>query len=238
MCTVTFAVANKSIIITSNRDENIDRAATTIPTIQLYNTHQIIHPTDNKAKGTWIGVNNNNTVAVLLNGALYKHTKATYYAMSRGLIIPTILQTNNAEKAITKLYLNNIEPFTLLLLEANYLYLYRWNGEALSKELLAINEYHIISSATLYNEQYSQQKREAFNNFKNKNNLTNDTILAFHKSQYYENWLPIEAAKNHIKTISTSQIIIQHNISTFNYFDFISNQHTVSKFTSKAVAVC
>ena len=238
MCTVTFAATNNSVIITSNRDENIDRATTAMPTIHQYNTHQIIHPTDGKAKGTWIGVNNNNTIAVLLNGALHKHTKATNYVRSRGYIIPAILQTNNAALAMAKLNLLGVEPFTVLLLEATYLYLYRWNGTALSTDLLSESKYHIFSSATLYNSMISHHKNTAFQNYTNNTIVNKESIMNFHQSQYYENWLPSEAAKNNIKTISTSQIVVQNNTSTFSYYDYVSNKVTVSNFNNNEVAAC
>ena len=74
MCTVSFVSVNGHIIITSNRDENIQRPTAAAPDFEMQGQKKIIFPKDAKAGGTWFAACSNGAVAVLLNGAFEKHT--------------------------------------------------------------------------------------------------------------------------------------------------------------------
>ena len=226
MCTVTFIANKDAVFITSNRDENIFRERTLAPAIYTINDKKICYPTDGKASGTWIGINENNVAAVLLNGAFKKHISKGNYKRSRGFIIPQILQSSNPEKAIESIDFSNIEPFTLILFFENKLIEYRWDEDELFSNLLSINQFYIWSSATLYSKQITEQKEASFMQYFNDSKINSDSIIAFHKSKKYEDELPNDAAKNNIKTVSITQVSIAATSCGINYFDCINNnQH-------------
>ena len=223
MCTVSFIANNGTVFITSNRDENIYRQTTLAPAIHQINGKQICYPTDGKASGTWIGINENNVVAVLLNGAFEKHIAKENYKKSRGFIIPQILQAHNVKEALESIDFTGIEPFTVVLYFENSLIEYRWDELQLSAKELPINQLHIWSSATLYNSQIAKQREASFLQNCSGNNIDIKSIIAFHQLKKYEDELPDDAAKNNIKTVSITQIKINAKQSNIKYFDCINN---------------
>src|SRR5437763_13365204 len=128
MCTVTFIPSAGKIYITSNRDEKLLRKQALPPRFYFHNDVQLIYPRDEDAGGTWIAVNNNGNVAVLLNGAFIKHASKPPYRKSRGLILLDIVKSNTALKYFFSTDLTNIEPFTIVLFEKNNLHECSWDG--------------------------------------------------------------------------------------------------------------
>jgi uncharacterized protein with NRDE domain len=95
MCTVSFVRVNDSIIITSNRDEHVQREKAMPPAFHLLKGKKIIFPKDAKAGGTWFASANNVVVAVLLNGAFVKHIAKPQYRKSRGLILLEMMEADD-----------------------------------------------------------------------------------------------------------------------------------------------
>ena len=69
MCTVSFIpVSNEHIILTSNRDERVNRA-TLPPVAEVVEDTTVFFPKDEEAGGTWFAAGDNGRVCCLLNGA-------------------------------------------------------------------------------------------------------------------------------------------------------------------------
>lgn len=234
MCTVTYIPFKTGAILTSNRDENIARGNAVLPQKIYNNNITSIYPADAQSSGTWVGCNEKNTVAILLNGAFKNHQKKKLYANSRGIIIPTILHSNNELLTAETFNYTGFEPFTLILYTNNSLYEFRWDEYSLHKKELNNTEIYLWNSATLYTENIEQ------NNFKDLQNITlksftEKDILALHQSKKYEMQLAKDSLKNNIKTISISQVIASENTICFHYYDLLQPQESTINLPSNLI---
>jgi len=134
MCTISILRnLEGSILLTANRDELRTRGELGLQQDKR-NTVQRIFPVDAQANGTWLGVNNYGVVAAILNfyEVLYQGTQ------TRGLIIPSLLEfecLTDARSWVTEsLKLNEYSAFTLLLMDREEVYRYRWDGVALQEQ--------------------------------------------------------------------------------------------------------
>jgi uncharacterized protein with NRDE domain len=181
MCTVSFIPVKDSFFITSNRDEKLTRKTAVSPGMIEYNGQKLFFPKDADAGGTWIVMKENGDAAVLLNGAFICHTAEPPYRSSRGIILLDIISAERPSVAFTKMNLQDIEPFTLILFENNCLYEFRWDGtEKYCKQLNASRPY-IWSSATLYDGFVIKKREQWFASFLNDHPIpTQQDILNFH----------------------------------------------------------
>jgi len=148
MCTVSFIPLFDKIYITSNRDEKIVRKKALPPAEYYRNGTRLIFPKDGEAEGSWIAVNENRNVAVLLNGAFIPHVPKPPYAISRGLILIDIIKDNMPLYYFLGKNLENIEPFTLILYSDNDLFECRWDGSKKHIVELTRQRPYIWSSVT------------------------------------------------------------------------------------------
>ena len=182
MCTVSFVPVKDKFIITSNRDEKISRKNSLRPQLTIYNGQKIIYPKDGDAGGTWIAMKENGDAAVLLNGAFIAHVAEPPYRLSRGLVLLDIIATERPSVTFTKINLLDIEPFTLVLLERNCLYEFRWDGTERYCRQLSVHRPHIWSSATLYDGFAVKKREQWFASFLNEHPVpTQQDILNFHR---------------------------------------------------------
>jgi len=223
MCTVTFIPTHNGCIITSNRDEKINREKAIPPQEYIVNGSKIIFPKDSKAGGTWIA-HNENKIIVLLNGAKEKHIKKEKYRKSRGLIVLELMSSKHTLSFWESIDLTNIEPFTIVVYENKSLFQLQWNEVIKSSEQFNENENHIWSSSTLYSNEIREQRKMWFTDFsKNKPNPTATEILDFHQFTESENkefGLQINR-NNTLKTISITQCVVENNVIKMQYLDLL-----------------
>jgi len=181
MCIVSFIPVKGKFFITSNRDEKLARKNAVIPGLFVHNGQKLFFPKDADAGGTWIVMKENGDAAVLLKGAFICHKAEPPYRLSRGIILLDIFSTERPSLTFTKINLQDIEPFTVVLLENNCLYEFRWDGnEKYCKQLNAGRPY-IWSSATLYDGFVVKKREQWFASFLNDHPTpTQQEILHFH----------------------------------------------------------
>jgi hypothetical protein len=182
MCTVTFIPVKDKFFLTSNRDEKILRQPAFPPAVYWVTGGGLLYPKDAEAGGSWIGLHESGHAAVLLNGAFKKHISQPPYRHSRGIIFLEIIAEEKPVLAFTKINLNNIEPFTIIIFENNCLYECRWDGQ--QKYCVQLKNYrpYIWSSATLYQPEVVQKREKWFMEWLNKiPNPSQDDILQFHQ---------------------------------------------------------
>jgi hypothetical protein len=225
MCTVTFVRQKDRVILTSNRDEAIERPAASMPKEYIVNNTSLYFPQDPKANGSWFAVKKNGECIVLLNGAEEKHISTGNYSRSRGLIVLDILSDNHPLGKIESINLAGVEPFTIIYCNENTAYQLRWNGTEKSLQEVLENM-RIWSSSTLYSKEQIDEKENYFKDFiqKNRDSLTADKILEFHQT-------PVEASvgiilnrENKMLTKNVTQYCLQQNELTFKHFDLITHQ--------------
>jgi len=182
MCTVSFIPVRESFIITSTRDEKINRKNALRPQMCFYKGEKLFYPRDGDARGTWIVMKESGDAAVLLNGAFICHRNEPPYRLSRGIILLDIISTEKPSLTLKKISLQDIEPFTLVLLENNCLYEFRWDGAEKYCRQLSIDRPHIWSSATLYDSLVVKKREQWFISFlDNHPVLTQQDIMNFHR---------------------------------------------------------
>ena len=232
MCTVTYFPLNEKIIFTSNRDEKPHRAAQMLFS-EISNNTKVYFPKDAEKNGTWFVVSENGNTIVLLNGAFENHEKKTPYRKSRGLIVLDLIFDENLFSAVQNIDLQNIEPFTLILMEGKKIAEFRWSGSQKYFKFLDPDLPYIWSSATLYN-QYAQEKRvQIFQQFLQKDTISQDEIWNFHhqKTDDLENGITIKR-ENTVQTISTTQVVISHDI-TIQHSDRLQHHQKIQKISLK-----
>jgi uncharacterized protein with NRDE domain len=222
MCTVTYIPTKQGCFITSNRDEDKLRGASTLPPQWYHHINEqhistsIMYPKDSQKGGTWIAVKKNGDVIVLLNGALKKHTRKQAYTKSRGLIVIDILHSQDMVVALQQIYLDGVEPFTCIVYTGSKLYEMRWDEKERTITQLNQTESYIWSSCTLYNETVQVQRKALFHNFVyTSTDIRTNAIIAFHKSVDYVNTMQA-CKRDFIENIAT--VSITHiSINNINY---------------------
>ena len=227
MCTVSFIPVKDKFFITSNRDEKVNRKIAVAPALYVFNNQKIIFPKDADAGGSWIAMKENGDAAVLLNGAFICHKAEPTYRQSRGIIFLNIFATDRPSVTFTKINLQDIEPFTIVLLENNSLYEFRWDGNEKYCKQLSINRSYIWSSATLYDGFTIKKREQWFVDFLNNHtNLTQQDILHFHQFSGdgdKKNDFLMERERA-FATVSISGICLTKDRGSMIYTDFKNNK--------------
>lgn len=215
-----------AVIITSNRDEHIQRKTAAAPAFHLLPNKKIIFPKDAKAGGTWFAAAGNGVVAVLLNGAFIKHIARPQYRKSRGLVLLDIIEAADPFLFFKEIDLHNIEPFTVILFQAATLRELRWDGNDKHEKLLDSSANYIWSSATLYSDEVINVRKNLFDQFiKTAKNLTVESIHDFHRYNHGddENGFVINRQTG-MKTFSITQAVIKKDTIKFLHTDLLQHQ--------------
>lgn len=226
MCTVSFISVKGSTIITSNRDENIQRQTAAAPAYEQLKNKKIIFPKDTKAGGTWFAAADNGVVVVLLNGAFVKHSPSPPYRKSRGLVLLEIIEADESYLFYKEMDLTHIEPFTVILYRPGNLYELRWDGKQKHELKLNIMQNYIWSSATLYTDEIIRHRKDLFNRFISNAEIINpESVYQFHASNNRdeENGFIINRQTG-MKTFSITQAVLQHNSINFLHIDLLQHQ--------------
>ena len=232
MCTVSFIPVKDKYIITSSRDEKLCRKIAMAPGMFEYNSQKLFFPKDVDAGGTWIVMKENGDAAVLLNGAFICHKAEPPYRLSRGIILLDIISTGKPSVTFTKIKLQDIEPFTLVLLENDCLYEFRWDGsEKYAKQLNAGNPY-IWTSATLYDGFAVKRREQLFAAFLQDHPIpTQQDALHFHHftgDGDQQNELLMTRDGIHI-TVSITSILLTKDSGSINYLDILNHSSSEIK---------
>lgn len=228
MCTVSFYRDRSRTVITSNRDEHIDRPLALPPRKTIYKSKMLYFPVDPLAGGTWFAVDTHANVFVLLNGADTKHTPQPPYRCSRGIILLELSSAPDPEQAWLTIDLDKIEPFTLITYCNRQLVQYRWNGRLKTRLDLDSHTHHIWSSATLYTEAVINNRKRWFDQFMHEQlDLTASALFQFHtatQSEDTENGLIINRNQT-LLTKNVTQCIIEPGQFTLKHVDLISQKN-------------
>ena len=239
MCTVSFIYrGNKDFMLISNRDEAVNRK--TIPPKQYEdNGVSLVYPKDEVAGGTWIGASSKNRMLCLLNGAFVKHDRKSSYKKSRGIIVKELLEVGDVFTEIHQYDFNDIEPFTLLIVD--------WNSELKLIELIwdGINaqitnlplEPKIWSSSTLYNSEMKTFRKQWFKEYLNQNGSSSEELLYFH--EHYgigDPMLDLKIDRGLLKTVSISMFEKKGEDIQVIYKDLLHETTSKLMFNSMSIS--
>ena len=226
MCTVSFVPVNNAVIITSNRDEHIQRQHAAAPAFHVLNNKKVIFPKDQQAGGTWFAACDNGVVAVLLNGAFVKHTSKPPYRKSRGLILLEVIEADDPFVFFKTLDLENIEPFTMVLFQYGNLYELRWDGNNKHDRSLDVSGNYIWSSSTLYTEDVIKNRERIFEQFiQTEKNITPQLVRDLHGDDHAdgENGFVINLPTG-MKTFSITQAVVAPGSIHFLHNDLLQHR--------------
>ena len=227
MCTVTFLpLENNDFILTSNRDESPMRK--TIPPKKYdENGVELTYPKDELAGGTWIGLSEKNRLVCLLNGGFKKHERNEYYRLSRGVIVKEILTSDDAVAHINNYNFDEIEPFTIVLVDwNNQLETYELVWDGTEKHFKKLNqEPHIWSSSTLYTEEMKQLRKNWFADWLSEQaNFQQKNILEFHQDETKGDvGTSLKMKRPFVETVSVTSVKKTSEEIKVNYIDFVNN---------------
>ncbi|AFK05500.1 hypothetical protein Emtol_0228 (plasmid) [Emticicia oligotrophica DSM 17448] len=227
MCTVSYVPLENGFMLTSSRDEKAHRP-TAIPQVYELNNENLIFPKDLQSGGTWIALApTEKRMACLLNGAFENHQKKDQYRMSRGKVLLENFKYPNAEIFNAFQTFEDIEPFTLLLLEIDQFLKFselRWDGTQKYFSRINIQKPKIWSSATLYDRTIREEREAKFENWLAHNNWKD--IENFHAQKHglsTQNDIIMKREEG-LQTLSISQIHYQQSNFTFNYSDLVEQK--------------
>lgn len=213
MCTVSFVPQKGGYILTSNRDESPNRKTFPPKTATLNNNITLIAPVDAEKGGSWIATDGLGRTACLLNGGFTNHQRRLPYRKSRGHFVFEAFEALSFSHFIENINLENIEPFTLILIY-DELKVLVWDGGQKHVKLLNNKQPHLWSSATLYNREQHQEKLEVFNGFLADGNASPEALLQLHG--VYQNTL-FMLNREYVKTVSITQVVMKSGNSVLNY---------------------
>ena len=227
MCTVTYLPLGDGVVITSNRDEKTTRARAIPPKEYRINNTRLVFPKDPKAGGTWVAMNENGSMAVLLNGGWEKHSLQPVYRKSRGLVFLEIVSAPEMVSAFSAYDLEDIEPFTLVMFAEGKPTEARWDGAAKFVRVLPWDQPQIWSSVTLYGPEMIQQREQWFADWRQRHTQpTVADIQHFHCSAgegNVESGLLINR-EGYMKTVSITSLHLADSRATMHYTDLSADQ--------------
>ena len=212
-------------MITSNRDEHISRPLALRPQEETLGSVKVLFPKDPKAGGTWFALNENGSVAVLLNGGFVNHAPNGTYARSRGLVLLDIIASERPYVLLEEIPLIDIEPFTLVLFNGELLE-FRWDGNQKYFRPLDKNKNYIWSSATLYTDEVIEHRRRLFRKFVESNpRATASKVVDFHSNNHndYENGFIIDRDSG-LKTFSVTQAVLDQGDIMMRHLDLLNDK--------------
>ncbi|MGC4101831.1 NRDE family protein [Ferruginibacter sp.] len=221
MCTVSYVPIKDGYVFTFNRDEDPNRYTPHFITRQKLLQKEIFYAKDNKAGGTWFATDSLGNAAMLFNGAFTRHQKKTGYAKSRGVILLQLVAAQNMLDYFDNENMHTIEPFSIILFENKNLYRLVWDG--MNKHVLPMQETnaHIFSSATLYEENIQQLRKEWLAEFMQQQIINSEALLHFHsnyKNTDKQNGMVIERPGG-CSTLSISQAVITQQATVIKHVD-------------------
>lgn len=229
MCTVTlFPVNSSDFILTSNRDETPKRK-TIPPKLYTENKTNMLFPKDELAGGTWIGLSEKKRLICLLNGGYEKHVRKDSYRLSRGVVVKELLASEDAVSMIENYVFDDIEPFTIVLVDWNsnlQYYELVWTGQTKHFQQLSNTKPHIWSSATLYDDEMKQLRKSWFKNWLNDtNDFSQESILQFHKNDKLgSSDVSLKMKRLQVETVSVTSVKKNNNTISVLYHDFLSGK--------------
>ncbi len=220
MCIATFLPTDDGFILTSNRDEHIER-----PTLAPTFYGELMYPKDAVAGGSWIATSPSGKVAVLLNGAFERHERKEQYRRSRGQILLDSFGYASFDQFTKEIELEDIEPFTLLLIDIErdaYFTDFRWDGSSSHKFEVDASRAHLWSSPMLYLPEQRETYQNTFERWLDHHDQQDrEAILKLHRTPQDEDegLLLKELQEFPLKTVSISQITKSEPNAWFNYLD-------------------
>jgi transport and Golgi organization protein 2 len=163
MCTVSIVPVAGGCRVMCNRDERRTRAVAHPPRTWPTEVSWATYPQDPVSGGTWIGVNDDGLVVVLLNRTTTADRRLA--PQSRGSIVPTLLACSSlarAVKACAALDFNRFEAFRIVMAHRSTVAAMTGDGAHPSTELFPLVRPVMFTSSSLGDAIVETPRRQLF----------------------------------------------------------------------------
>ena len=231
MCTVLFFPTKEGYYFASLRDESPKRAKAKIPAVVNNDELSYLAPIDPLGGGSWVGVNENGSVIILLNGGFQTHIREKSYRKSRGLIVTELLTKEMPVVEWSLMDMDGIEPYTLIIFDDGNLFQLVWDGAEKHRMLLENDKPYLWSSATLYDSSAQQIRNDLFQNWIAMSPpITKLTVLNFLKSFENKEIGFLMNRNDSVQTLSYSFIeLLDDKEAVMSYYDLKDYIYHASK---------
>ena len=166
MCTVTLVPrGDGGVRVMCNRDEQRTRPAAVAPRLHRLGERVAVFPEDPQGGGTWIGANDAGLAAALLNRHGRDAPASRGAAVSRGLIIPTLLEHASLDAAlevVRELDPGVFEPFQLVAVQEARVGVATSTGRMLATRVSALVQPLLFTSSSLGDDRVDAPRRRLF----------------------------------------------------------------------------
>ncbi len=238
MCVLTIIpLESERFVMTSNRDESALRPKAGNPQVRNFDGISLLMPVDPLGGGTWLGTTESGRSVCLLNGAFVAHEHRPPYRKSRGLVVIDALLSEDPRQYFEAYDLENIEPFTLVILEhvrLPKLLEIRWDGKDRYLKSLPLAGPRIWSAAKLYPPELITAREARFYQWMEKAN--SDPVghaLNFHQQEKYDHRAVqgSEDNEHQLFTLSITSLVLDDQMARMEYFDLGSAETMVESIT-------
>ena len=231
MCTLSFVPLKNGYVLTSNRDENLSRPHKILDKSLFKGKIDLYGHVDNSiGGGTSIATDKKGRSVCLLNGAYQKHKSQSSYKRNRGQLVLNAFEYSDFKYFTEKIFLKNIEPFTMLLAAPKQLQILVWDGYKKIDVRLSMAVPYLWSSSTQYSKEEHILKEDYFlQNIRLAKNSPNEVLEIHGKNEQ----TPLRINHNKLRTTSITQIVHHKGKSTIAYFikDETDKTHEVTNRT-------
>ncbi len=230
MCTVLYIPLENGFIMSSNRDENPLRPPASLPMKLSSDSLRYLCPVDAKAGGTWIGINSNDDILIVLNGGYETHP-FDVYGKSRGLIVSELLSKSVSLSDWNKIELDGIEPFTMVVKTKKSLQEWVWDGQVKYQVDYALDKPAIWSSSTLYTKEMKEDRKEYFLNWwNNVEEKSTESVLNLLESNPDTVNGYVMNRQGRVQTLSIAIIEQKESSVSFFYKDILNSNQKLQDF--------
>jgi len=166
MCTVSVVPKDDGFRLVCNRDEVVSRSVALPPQRRDLGSTSAVFPIDPDGGGTWIGVNSDGLVMVILNRSAAQHARpARPDLRSRGVIIPALLRHGSVSAAVRaagELEPTEFAPFQLVAIQGRAVSVVTWDGTLEATENLVMTAPRLFTSSSFGDTPVEPPRRQLF----------------------------------------------------------------------------
>ena len=220
MCSVTLVPFDDGFSLACNRDERRDRPPAIPPSIHRLTRRRAVYPVDPVAGGSWIGINDVGLTVALLNRTIVPNLP-TDTRLSRGLIVPSLLDRSSLAEALdaaNALDVARFNLFRLLLVHGRHGAILSSNGHALALEQIDVTAPHLLTSSSLGDQVVDEPRRRLFERLVINGPPSLCAQHRFHCHQWPDRRdLSVLMERTDARTVSQSFVTVSSGLKRFRY---------------------
>lgn len=211
MCTVTIIpTTDGGVRLVTNRDELRTRAAALPPERRILRSGLVAGwPTDPDAGGTWVAASSRGLCLSLLNVNIDATPARNSLTLSRGSIIPNLIDSATPSVVIERLQRSPLErfmPFRLIAADASEVAAFRWDGATATIETSELSPRCFVSSGL--GDARAQPRLILWEQWLAEHGVSPEAQDSFHEHQWPDQpEVSVRMERHDARTVSVSTIV-------------------------------